>query len=48
MEKEDKLNLEDFIPSYPYLETHKNESSGQLSSSEPNMYYQYEDKYELG
>ena len=47
MEKEDKLNLEDFIPAYPYLETNENELSGKLSSTEPDMYYPYGDKYEF-
>ena len=41
MEKEDILNLEDFIPAYPYLETNENEST------EPEFYYPYEDKYEF-
>jgi hypothetical protein len=47
MEKEDKLNLEDFIPAYTYLETNENELSGKFSSAEPDIYYPYGDKYEF-
>ena len=41
MEREDKLNLDDFIPAYPYLENNDNKIS------EPDLYNPYEDKYEF-
>ena len=37
---EDKLNLDDFIPAYPYLETNNGENK------EPEKYNLYKDKYE--
>ena len=41
MEREDKLNLEDFIPAYPYLE------NDDIEISDPELYNPYEDKYEF-
>lgn len=44
-ENQDELKLEDFIPSYPYLEIQEKNNS--IMNIEPNKYNPYKKKYEI-